>query len=109
MPKHSRAEQQPVHHRWSSPTLFSFVVTSFLLGLAWGCGTEKPAVTYDPGQLLKQMSEKLAQTKSLSFKVDRKLDAALVEDRNIPENAQIEISVSRPSKFLAKSDSGDNV
>jgi len=48
------------------------------------------------------MSEKLAQAKKLSFKVDRKLDATLVEGRNIPENAKIEISVSRPGKFLAK-------
>jgi hypothetical protein len=45
--------------------------------------------------------------KTLSFKVDRKLDAALVEGRNIPENAQIEISVYRPGKFLAKSVSQD--
>jgi hypothetical protein len=55
------------------------------------------------------MSEKLAQAKSLSFKVDRKLDAALVEGSNIAENAQIVISVSRPGKFQAKSDSKDNV
>jgi hypothetical protein len=55
------------------------------------------------------MSEKLAQAKALSFKVDRKLDAALVEDRNIAENTQIEISVARPGKFLAKSDSKDNI
>jgi hypothetical protein len=55
------------------------------------------------------MSEKLAKAKSLSFKVDRKLDAALVEGSNIAENAQIVISVSRPGKFQAKSDSKDNV
>lgn len=55
------------------------------------------------------MSEKLAQAKKLSFKVDRKLDATLVEGRNIPGNAKIEISVSRPGKFLAKSESQDNV
>jgi len=55
------------------------------------------------------MSEKLAQAKKLSFKVGRKMDAALVEGRNIPENAQIDISVSRPGKFLAKADSQDNV
>ena len=53
----------------------------------------------DPDQLLRQMSEKLAQAKQLSFKVDRKLDAALVEGRNIPENAQIEISVSDRTSF----------
>jgi len=110
MQKYSQAEQQLVHRRWSRPLLFSFVVSSLLLGLACGCGTGKPiAASNDPDQLLRQMSEKLAQAKKLSFKVDRKLDAALVEGRNIPENAQIEISVSRPGKFLAKSDSQDNV
>jgi hypothetical protein len=108
MQKYSQAEQLPVHRRWSHPLFFSFVVSSLLLGLACGCGTGKPtAATNDPDQLLRQMSEKLAQAKTLSFKVDRKLDAALVEGRNIPENAQIEISVSRPGKFLAKSVSQD--
>jgi hypothetical protein len=63
----------------------------------------------DPDQLLRQMAEKLAQAKTLSFKVDRKLDPALVEGRNVAESAQIEISVSRPDKFLAKADSKDNV
>ncbi len=63
----------------------------------------------NPDQLLRQMSEKLAHAQKFSFKVDRKLDAALVEGRNVPENAQIEISVSRPGKFLAKSQSQDNV
>jgi len=55
------------------------------------------------------MSVMLAQAKTLSFKVDRKLDAALVEGRNIADSARIEISVSRPGKFHAKSDSIDNV
>jgi len=112
MQKYTQAEQPLVHHRWSRPLLFSFVVSSLLLGLACGCGTSKPTAaiaTNDPDQLLRQMSEKLAQAKKLSFKVDRKLDAALVEGQNIPENAQIEISVSRPGKFLAKADSQDNV
>jgi outer membrane lipoprotein-sorting protein len=108
MQKPSQVAQPPVHRRSSRPPLFAFVVSSLLLGLACGCGSAKPAVaTNDPGQLLRQMSEKLAQAQKLSFKVDRKLDAALVEGRNIPENAQIEISVSRPDKFLVKSDSPD--
>jgi hypothetical protein len=110
MQKHSQAEQQPVHRRWFRPLLFFFVVSSLFLGLAYGCGTGKPtAAINDPDQLLRQMSDKLAQAKMLSFKVVRKLDAALIEGRNIPENAQIEISVSRPGKFLAKADSQDNV
>jgi hypothetical protein len=85
-----------------------------LLALTMACTrtAENPGAntaTTDPDQLLRQMSEKLAQAKSFSFKVDRKLDAALVEERNVPENAQIEIAVSRPAKFQAKSDSKDNV
>lgn len=104
-----QAEQQPVHHRRFRPLLFSLVVSSIFLGLACGCGTGKPtAAINDPDQLLRQMSDKLAQAKMLSFKVDRKLDAALVEGRNIPENAQVEFFVSRPGKFLAKADSQDN-
>jgi hypothetical protein len=108
MQKNSQVEQQLIHRRCSRPLFFSFVVSSLLLGLACGCGTGKPtAATNDPDQLLRQMSEKLAQARKLSFKVDRKLDAALVAGRNVPENAQIEISASRPGKFLAKSVSQD--
>lgn len=110
MHKHSQAEPQPVHRRGFRSLLFSFVATFMILGAACSPATEKPtAVTTDPDQLLRQMSEKLAQAKKLSFKVDRKLDAALVDGRNIPENAQVEISVSRPGKFLAKTSSQDNV
>jgi hypothetical protein len=109
MQKYLTAEQRPVHRQRSRPLLFRFVVNSLLLSLACGCGTRKPTVaTDDPDQLLRQMSEKLSQAKQLSFKVDRNLDAALVEGRNIPENAQVEISVSRPGKFLVKSASQDN-
>ncbi len=110
MQKYSQAEQQPIDRRWSRPLFFSFVVSSLLLCSAWSCGTGKPtAATNDPDQLLRKMSDKLAQAKKLSFKVDRRLAAALVEGRNVPENAQIQISVSRPGKFLAESDSQDNV
>lgn len=108
--EYPQAELRPVYLRCSSPLLFPFVVTSLLLGLLCGCGTAKPtAATNDPDQLLRQMSDKLAQAKKFSFKVERKLDAALVEGRNVPEDAQIDISVSRPGKFLAKSEGQDNV
>ena len=107
---YSPAEQSPVHPAWLRPLLFSAVVIFATLVLACNRAPEQPtAGNNDPDQLLRQMSEKLAQAKKLSFKVDRKLDPALVEDRNVAESAQIEISVSRPNKFLAKSDSKDNV
>ena len=112
MQRYSQVEQRPIHRHWSRAPLVSFLASSLLFGLAAGCGTGKPTTataTNDPDQLLRQMSEKLAQAKKLSFKVDRKLDAALVDGLNIPENAHIDISVSRPGKFLAKAHSQDNV
>jgi hypothetical protein len=110
MQPYPQAELQPVDRRRSRPLIFSFVVTALWLGFICGCGTGKPAAaSNDPDQLLRQMSDKLAQAKKLNFKVDRRLDAALVDGRNIPENAKIDISVSRPGKFVAKSEGEDNV
>jgi hypothetical protein len=111
MLKNHRAEQRPVHRKFR-PLLFCFTLILLTLALACGHTAEQPATTTannDPDQILRQMSEKLAQAKNLSFKVERKLDAALVEGRNVPESSVIEISVSRPGKFQARSDSIDNV
>ncbi len=108
-PKRKQAAPLPVRRSRSHALLSPLVTIVFLLGFAVGCNTAKPAaVTNDPNQLLRQMSDKLAQSNNLSFKVDRKLDAALVEGHNIPEDAQIEIYVSRPGKYLAKSKSQDS-
>ena len=112
MHKNSLVEGPPIHQLWIRPLLFCCAFILLALSLACSSSTEKSVTTAannDPDQLLRQMSEKLAQAKSLSFKVNRKLDAALVEGRDVPENTQIEISVSRPGKFLARSDSKDNV
>jgi len=111
MLKKPRAGQRPVHHCEFRPLFFCFTFILLAFALACSRAAEQPATTTannDPDQLLRQMSEKLAQAKNLSFKVERKLDAALVEGRNVAENAVIEISVSRPGKFHAKSDSTDN-
>ena len=112
MDNYSSPIQRPVSYSWLRPILFGSAFV--LMTLVFGCSrpaenNARTAATNDPDQLLRQMSEKLAQAKSLSFKVDRKLDAALVEGRNIADSARIEISVSRPGKFQAKSDSIDNV
>lgn len=111
MHNYSSSEQRPVRHSRFRPLMFSSALILLALTLACSRPAENQsgiASSNDPDQLLRQMSEKLAQAKSLSFKVDRKLDATLAEG-NVPENAQIEISVSRPGKFQAKSDSKDNV
>ena len=112
MDNYSSPIQRPVSYSWLRPILFgsAFVLLAFVLACSRPSENgARTAATNDPDQLLRQMSEKLAQAKSLSFKVDRKLDAALVEGSNIAESAQIVISVSRPGKFQAKSDSKDNV
>ena len=112
MDNYFSSKQRPVHYSWFRPILFgsAFVLVALVLSCSRPAEHEvRTAATNDPDQLLRQMSEKLAQAKSLSFKVDRKLDAALVEGRNIADSARIEISVSRPGKFQAKSDSIDNV
>lgn len=96
--------------RWSvRPLLFLSAFILLTLAVACNRASEKSVASNDPDQLLHQMSENLGQAKSLSFKVQRKLDAALVEGRNVPEDAQLEISVVRPAKFFSKADSKDNV
>jgi hypothetical protein len=117
MPNYYRAERAFVPRL--SFTLLLLSACLMFLAIVSACSrapetstavSETPAAAgNDPDQLLRQMSEKLAKANKLSFKVERKLDAALVEGRNVPESTQIEISVSRPNKFVAKSDSKDNV
>ena len=112
MYKNSPVESRPVHQRWIGPLLFCAAFILLALTLACSRPAENPAATAasnDPDQLLRQMSDALAQAKKVSFKVHRTLDAALVADSILAENAQIEISASRPGKFQAKSDSKEGV
>ena len=64
-------------------------------------------VAADADQALKAMSAKLASAKQFSFHVDREIDPALLEGRNVPEKARIDIRVSRPSRIAAHSVSRD--
>src|SRR5678816_3429007 len=83
-----------VRQRRARLLMVGCTLISLALTLACSRTPEKTASTAgnDPEQLLRQMSEKLAQAKKLSFKVTRKIDAALVEDRNVPELSLIHIS-----------------
>src|SRR5215467_15301463 len=98
------------HLRWS---LLLLAVISVTFAVACKRITEPTVIiganTTDPDQLLRQMSKKLAQASKLSFKVDRKLDAAVIDGQKLPENAQIDFAVSRPRKFMVKSDSQKDV
>lgn len=64
-------------------------------------------VAADADQALKAMSAKLASAKQFSFQVDRHIDSALLEGRNVPEKAKIDIRVSRPNRIAARSVSRD--
>ena len=63
-----------------------------------------PAAAAEPNadQLLRQMSAKLATAKSFSFAATREIDPALLEGRNLPEKARINVSVQRPNKLAAR-------
>ena len=101
-------EQNATHRR---RLLFLVAITSVTFAIACKktADVNLNVATTDPDQLLRQMSKKLAQANKLSFKVDRKLDAAVIDGQKLPENAQIDFSVSRPRKFMVKSDSQKDV
>jgi hypothetical protein len=54
-------------------------------------------------QALKAMSTKLMSAKQFSFQVDREIDSGLLEGRNVPEKARIDLRVSRPNRISARS------
>ena len=64
-------------------------------------------VAADADQALKAMSSKLASAKQFSFQVDREIDPALLEGRNVLEKAKIDIRVSRPNRIAARAVSRD--
>lgn len=59
------------------------------------------AATPDADQILRTMSATLSAAPSLSFKATREIDAALLEDRQLPEKARVQVTVQRPDKFSA--------
>lgn len=61
----------------------------------------------DADQLLRQMSAKLAAARSYSFEATREIDAALLEGRDMPEKARIDVAVQRPNKLAGHAISKD--
>ena len=75
-----------------------------LLTLGLLAVTLLPAAAAEPSadQLLHQMSAKLAAAHSFSFAATREIDPALLEGRDVPEKARIDVSVQRPNKLAAR-------
>ena len=82
-----------------------------LNALALVAASVMPAFAAEPDgdQILRQTSAKLAASKSLSFTADREIDSALLGGRNLPGKARVQVSVLRPNKIAARSESKDGV
>lgn len=63
----------------------------------------------DADQILRQTSAKLAASKSLSFMAEREIDSALLGGVDVPGKARVQVSVLRPNKIAARSESKDGV
>ena len=53
--------------------------------------------------ILRAMSAKLAAAKQFSYHAQREIDPALLEGRDAAEKARVNVSVSRPNQFAARS------
>jgi hypothetical protein len=71
--------------------------------------TTAPAAALTAEQVLQQMSDKLKGAQQLTFKASRQVDAAILEDGDLLQNAQIEFAVARPNRIKARSSSGQSV
>ena len=65
--------------------------------------TAADAISASADQVLRAMSAKLAGARQFSFHAKREIDAGLLEGVNLPEKANIAVSVSRPNQLAAVS------
>jgi hypothetical protein len=87
------------------------------LGLALLAAGGSPTLAADPtaaakpnaDKILREASATLAGARQFSFKAHRVMDAALLVGRDVPEDAQIDVTVQRPNKIFAdgKSQEGE--
>jgi hypothetical protein len=82
------------------------------LGFACGCGrASEPAARKraDAVQILRQMSDRLAQASQLTFTATRRLDPALLDGIDVPEAADIQVMISRPNRLQATATASSGV
>jgi hypothetical protein len=74
-----------------------------LLTVGLLAATLLPAAAADPtaDQLLRQMSAKLAASKSFTFEATREIDPGLLEGISVPTKAAVSAVVQRPNKLAA--------
>ena len=82
------------------------IPAKFLLTLSLVAAPLLPAIAADPNadQILKQMCAKLAAARQFSFKAHREMDPALVPGSEVAQSADVDVTVQRPNKVMAKSE-----
>ena len=82
------------------------IPAKFLLTLSLVAASLLPAIAADPNadQILKQMCAKLAAARQFSFKAHREMDPALVPGSEVAQSADVDVTVQRPNKVMAKSE-----
>ena len=83
----------------------SFALAVTFTSPTFAADTAKP----NADQILKQMGKKIGGARQFTFKAHREMDASLEPGRDTPEDARIEVSVSRPNKAAGKASSKDGV
>jgi hypothetical protein len=88
------------------PLLFSLLIFTGATA-----GTAQPAKIEAPpaDRVLRAMSQKLGAARQFQFHAEREIDPTLIGGRNLPAKAQVEVTVQRPNKLVAKSSSKGDV
>ena len=87
-------------------------ITAFSLALLAVCTSSVSAADPAPAnadKILQAMSAKLAAAKQFSYHAQREIDPALLEGRDLAAKASVDVSVSRPNQFAARSVSKEHV
>ena len=84
----------------------NITITALSLALAAVLSSPVSAAEATPANadnILRAMSAKLAAAKQFSYHAQREIDPALLEGRDVAEKARVDVSVSRPNQFAARS------
>jgi hypothetical protein len=87
-------------------TVAGLTLTALFALSALAAVAAKPEATGKPNgdQILKEMCATLAGARQFSFKAHREMDAALVPGSEVAQSADVEVTVQRPNKVMATSE-----
>ena len=90
----------------TQPKMMKQTLNPSLSAIAFLAASLLPLAAAEPDadQLLRDMSTKLAATKSFSFEATREIDGALLEAQKAPEKARVAVSVQRPDQIVVRAE-----